>query len=287
MEGVSLSPESSCDLRSPKGEETLYRSGVGHILIFAEKRPQSLVKIPIFREGNPHFLSIPPVATPGVSLSGLPVFEEEGEVFGYEIQSPLRGHSLQSFREAVYLRLQGGEDLVKERPEGGSPDLLLGVCLFLCHICLWIIYLNKDTISYRILQVITGYYKASQGRGLQSILSGRISSQSIGVQSISGVSQSTSVSGFQVGSISVLLIPQRYENSRRESWIKIPHRGRSGGVFVTAQNTGYPGVCPGLLGPDLPGLRILLSTTLVNRSGPGAGREIAPISQSPRTESQR
>ena len=56
-----------------------------------------------------------------------------------------------------------------------------------------------------------------------------------------------------------------------ESWIKIPHRGRSGGVFGTAQGAGYPGVCPGLLGPDLPSLRILLSTTLVNRSGPGAG----------------
>ena len=108
---------------------------------------------------NPHFLSVSPVEEKGgITLSGLPVFEEEREVFGYEIQSPLRGHSLQGIRESVYLRLQGGEDLVKERPEGGSPGLLLGICLFLCHIYLWIIYLRKDTISYRILQVITGYY---------------------------------------------------------------------------------------------------------------------------------
>jgi hypothetical protein len=39
-------------------------------------------------------------------------------------------------------------------------------------------------------------------------------------------------------------------------------------------------------GPDLPGLRILLSTTLVNRSGPGAGREIAPDLHSPRESPQ-
>ena len=177
-------------------------------------------------------------------MSGLPVFEEEREVFGYEIQSPLRGHSLQSFREAVYLRLQGGEDLVKERPEGGSLDFLRCVCLFLCHICLWIIYLNKDTISYRILQVITGYYTTPQ--------------------------------------ISSWISLERC----RVSWIEIYSRGRSGAVFGTAQNTGYPGVCPGLLGPDLPGLRILLSTTLVNRSGPGAGREIAPDLYSPRESPQ-
>lgn len=37
-----------------------------------------------------------------------------------------------------------------------------------------------------------------------------------------------------------------------ESWIKIPHRGRSGGVFGTAQGAGIPGVCPGLLGAGSP-----------------------------------
>ena len=95
-------------------------------------------------------------------MYGLLVFEEEGEVFGYEVQPPLRWYLLEGLREVIYLTLQGGEDLVKERPEGYSPGLYLGVFLCPTHICLLNLHLPKDTQSYKILQIITGYYTYSQ-----------------------------------------------------------------------------------------------------------------------------
>lgn len=97
----------------------------------------------------------------------------------------------------------------RDRREGLRISSWVSVCFFAISVS-WIIYLRKDTISYRILQVITGYYTIPP-----------------------------------VGS------PDPPERSG-ESWIKIPHRGRSGGVFGTAQGAGIPGICPGLLGAGSP-----------------------------------
>ena len=45
----------------------------------------------------------------------------------------------------------------RDRREGLRVSSWVSVCFFAISVS-WIIYLNKDTISYRILQVITGYY---------------------------------------------------------------------------------------------------------------------------------
>lgn len=47
------------------------------------------------------------------------VFEEEWEVFGYKVQSPLRGYLGEGVREFLDLSLQDIQNLVKESPEGG------------------------------------------------------------------------------------------------------------------------------------------------------------------------
>ena len=47
------------------------------------------------------------------------VFEEEGEVFGYKVQSPLRGYLGEGVREFLDLSLQDIQNLVKESPEVG------------------------------------------------------------------------------------------------------------------------------------------------------------------------
>ena len=47
------------------------------------------------------------------------VFEEEWEVFGDKVQSPLRGYLGEGVREFLDLPLQDIQNLVKESPEGG------------------------------------------------------------------------------------------------------------------------------------------------------------------------
>ena len=47
------------------------------------------------------------------------VFEEEWEVFGDKVQSPLRGYLGEGVREFLDLSLQDIQNLVKESPEGG------------------------------------------------------------------------------------------------------------------------------------------------------------------------